>query len=292
MRQNRFTHHAITLLGFIEYLGLAVITVATIIAGVHEVGIMIDAGTVNLGDLLLMFLYLEILAMVGLVLPVRPLAGAFPDLYRHRRAVTLSGAGHEEPRRIPHPRRHRCDSDADAGGAGHTLWTYPVLLRRTRITLYQPRKTPCLSGRFFRLRNCADIFYVILVPYLDMYMTDWFNLILALPSENATARTRIWRALRALGAASLRDGVWLLPQRAELEPLLAAQVREADASGGQAWLLRVAGSAEHEGLSSFRCSTAVPITPASMRNSQNSPARPMTPCCGGACVRCANIWMG
>ena len=76
MRQNRFTNHAITLLGFIEYLGLAVITVATIIAGVHEVGIMIDAGTVNLGDLLLMFLYLEILAMVGLYfksgrLPIR-----------------------------------------------------------------------------------------------------------------------------------------------------------------------------------------------------------------------------
>ncbi len=76
MRQNRFTNHAITLLGFIEYLGLAVITVATIIAGVHEVGIMIDAGTVNLGDLLLMFLYLEILAMVALYfqsgrLPVR-----------------------------------------------------------------------------------------------------------------------------------------------------------------------------------------------------------------------------
>ncbi len=78
-------------------------------------------------------------------------------------------------------------------------------------------------------------------------MTTWFNLILALPSENATARTRIWRALKALGAASLRDGVWLLPQRAELEPLLAAQVREADAAGGQAWLLRVADSAEHEG---------------------------------------------
>lgn len=76
MRQNRFTNHAITLLGFIEYLGLAVITVATIIAGVHEVGIMIEAGTVNLGDLLLMFLYLEILAMVALYfqsgrLPVR-----------------------------------------------------------------------------------------------------------------------------------------------------------------------------------------------------------------------------
>jgi protein PsiE len=76
MRQNLFTHHAITLLGFTEYLGLAVITIATIIAGAHEVNTMIGAGTVTLGDLLLLFLYLEILAMVGLYfesgrLPVR-----------------------------------------------------------------------------------------------------------------------------------------------------------------------------------------------------------------------------
>jgi protein PsiE len=76
MRQNRFTHHAITVLGIIEYIGLAIITIATIIAGAHEVGIMLDAGTVTLGDLLLMFLYLEILAMVGLYfksgrLPIR-----------------------------------------------------------------------------------------------------------------------------------------------------------------------------------------------------------------------------
>ncbi|OYY95033.1 MAG: phosphate-starvation-inducible E [Hydrogenophilales bacterium 28-61-23] len=76
MRPNRFTHHAISFLGLIEYLGLAVITLATIVAGIHEVTTMINAGTVNLGDLLLLFLYLEVLAMVGLYfesgrLPVR-----------------------------------------------------------------------------------------------------------------------------------------------------------------------------------------------------------------------------
>ncbi|MCS6786923.1 MAG: phosphate-starvation-inducible PsiE family protein, partial [Thiobacillaceae bacterium] len=67
---------ALTLLHVIEQLGLLVIVVATIVAGVHEVGVMIDAGTVTLADLLLMFLYLEILAMVGVYyrsgkLPVR-----------------------------------------------------------------------------------------------------------------------------------------------------------------------------------------------------------------------------
>ncbi len=67
---------AITLLHVIEQLGLLVIVVATIFAGVHEVNVMITNGVVTLADLLLMFLYLEILAMVGVYyrsgkLPVR-----------------------------------------------------------------------------------------------------------------------------------------------------------------------------------------------------------------------------
>lgn len=77
-------------------------------------------------------------------------------------------------------------------------------------------------------------------------MTNYLTLILALPSENATARTRLWRALKALGAASLRDGVWLLPQRPELESALAAQASRVREAGGQAWLLSVAGAAEYE----------------------------------------------
>ncbi len=67
---------ALTLLHVIEQLGLLVIVIATVFAGVHEVNIMITNGVVTLADLLLMFLYLEILAMVGVYyrsgkLPVR-----------------------------------------------------------------------------------------------------------------------------------------------------------------------------------------------------------------------------
>jgi protein PsiE len=76
MRQNTFTHHAETVLGFLEYLGLIVIVVATVVASISEVQVMVNAGAVTLADLLLLFLYLEILAMVGLYfrsgkLPVR-----------------------------------------------------------------------------------------------------------------------------------------------------------------------------------------------------------------------------
>jgi len=76
MKQNLASRLALSLLSIIEHVGLAVITVATVIAGAGEVNVMIAAGTVTLADLLLMFLYLEILAMVGLYyqsgkLPVR-----------------------------------------------------------------------------------------------------------------------------------------------------------------------------------------------------------------------------
>ncbi|NTV94646.1 MAG: phosphate-starvation-inducible PsiE family protein [Thiobacillus sp.] len=76
MKQNVVSGIALSILGVIEHVGLAVITVATVIAGAGEVAIMVDAGRVALADLLLLFLYLEILAMVGLYyqsgkLPVR-----------------------------------------------------------------------------------------------------------------------------------------------------------------------------------------------------------------------------
>ncbi|OQS33327.1 chromate resistance protein [Chromobacterium haemolyticum] len=40
---------------------------------------------------------------------------------------------------------------------------------------------------------------------------DWLLLITSLPTENATARMRAWRALKACGSAALRDGAYLLP---------------------------------------------------------------------------------
>jgi hypothetical protein len=42
----------------------------------------------------------------------------------------------------------------------------------------------------------------------------WSLLVLSLPSQNTAARMRAWRALKALGAGMLRDGVSLLPEDA------------------------------------------------------------------------------
>ncbi len=63
-------------LALLEHLGLAIIAVATVIATAQEVSVMIEARYVRLADLLLLFIYLEVLTMVGLYygsgkLPVR-----------------------------------------------------------------------------------------------------------------------------------------------------------------------------------------------------------------------------
>lgn len=64
------------LLSLVEHIGLLVIAIATVFAMANETMIMVRASQVTLTDLLLLFLYLEVLAMVGLYynsgkLPVR-----------------------------------------------------------------------------------------------------------------------------------------------------------------------------------------------------------------------------
>lgn len=61
-----------------EGAGLIVIALATIFAGYQETMSMINATRVTLADLLLMFLYLEILTMVGLYFESGKLPVRFP----------------------------------------------------------------------------------------------------------------------------------------------------------------------------------------------------------------------
>ncbi|HJX17120.1 MAG TPA: phosphate-starvation-inducible PsiE family protein [Acidiferrobacterales bacterium] len=61
-----------------EDIGLAVIGLATIVAGWQEVQAMLTAGKVSLADLLLMFIYLEVLTMVGLYFESGKLPVRFP----------------------------------------------------------------------------------------------------------------------------------------------------------------------------------------------------------------------
>lgn len=84
--QERMSKKALRL---IEYGGLFIITLATLVAGAQEVIRMILDAKVTLADLLLLFLYLEVIAMVAVYLdsgklPVRmPLYIAIVALARY-----------------------------------------------------------------------------------------------------------------------------------------------------------------------------------------------------------------
>lgn len=87
MKKIRDTgHKALTL---VQDIGLLIIAIATVIAMGFEMSSMIDAKTVTLADLLLLFIYLEVLAMVSIYLdsgklPVRmPLYIAIVALARY-----------------------------------------------------------------------------------------------------------------------------------------------------------------------------------------------------------------
>jgi len=62
---NRIGHQALI---WVQDIGLLIIAVATVVAVGIEIGVMIEAMTVTLADLLLMFIYLEVLAMVSIYL--------------------------------------------------------------------------------------------------------------------------------------------------------------------------------------------------------------------------------
>lgn len=63
---------------------------------------------------------------------------------------------------------------------------------------------------------------------------SFLALFVSLPTKASTSRMRVWRSLKALGCATLRDGVYLLPDSADSAATLdevAAQVAEVGGSG-------------------------------------------------------------
>lgn len=72
-------------------------------------------------------------------------------------------------------------------------------------------------------------------------MNKWLQLVLTLPTENSSARMRYWRALKALGCAVLRDGVYLLPHDSVNDKALSELADAIAESGGTAHILMVEG---------------------------------------------------
>jgi hypothetical protein len=65
----------------------------------------------------------------------------------------------------------------------------------------------------------------------------WLSLVISLSGRRGTARMRVWRALKGIGAAVLRDGVYLLPEGDAGRRAFDELARLIEAAGGSAHVL-------------------------------------------------------
>lgn len=77
-----------------------------------------------------------------------------------------------------------------------------------------------------------------------MKSTHWLLLITNLPGRNQTLRMRVWRALKSAGAASLRDGVYLLPESKVSRQVFEEQAREIQSGGGSVQIVNFESNGE------------------------------------------------
>ncbi|TMH28871.1 MAG: hypothetical protein E6H58_17040, partial [Betaproteobacteria bacterium] len=88
-----------------------------------------------------------------------------------------------------------------------------------------------------------------MILYMASTTQQWLLLIVSLPTASATARMRIWRALKGLGCMALRDGAYLLPAKADREQDLQDLADECIREGGSAWLMAIAPRSADEDAS-------------------------------------------
>lgn len=79
-----------------------------------------------------------------------------------------------------------------------------------------------------------------------MNQAGWLLLVLTLPTANASARVRFWRALKALGCGAVRDGVYLLPSNERSLQALSRLSDEIGELGGTAHILDVTSRDESQ----------------------------------------------
>jgi len=75
---------------------------------------------------------------------------------------------------------------------------------------------------------------------------NWVMIAFSLPTESTTVGMRIGRALKTAGAASLRDGVYLLPDQAGHYKKLSQVADEVLKAGGEAHVFRTSDSVSND----------------------------------------------
>lgn len=80
----------------------------------------------------------------------------------------------------------------------------------------------------------------------DVQTPTWLLLITNLPGRNPTLRMRLWRALKAIGAGPLRDGVYVLPSSEASRSAFEEQATEIKGAGGTAHIVSFEAGSPHQ----------------------------------------------
>ena len=75
---------------------------------------------------------------------------------------------------------------------------------------------------------------------------SWLILIVSLPTQNSAGRMRVWRVVKALGCAVLRDGVYLMPNRKEFRQAFQKQADDVLSGGGSSHVLVLEASSPEQ----------------------------------------------
>ncbi len=88
---------------------------------------------------------------------------------------------------------------------------------------------------------------VIVVTHINFGIAamGFLALFVSLPTGQGASRMRLWRALRSLGCATLRDGVYLLPDAAEHALALGKVADDVRGTQGKAEIYRLDGRDDH-----------------------------------------------
>lgn len=76
----------------------------------------------------------------------------------------------------------------------------------------------------------------------DSFARGWLLFLVQLPSKPSSARVALWRRLRAIGATTMVNGVWVLPDTAPHAALLGKLRERVLRQGGTAFVLSIPGS--------------------------------------------------
>src|SRR2546423_487700 len=76
----------------------------------------------------------------------------------------------------------------------------------------------------------------------DSFAPGWLLLLVQLPSKPSSARVALWRRLRAIGATTMVNGAWVLPDTAAHAALFGKLRDRVLRQGGTAFVLSIPGS--------------------------------------------------